>query len=80
MQAQVVTPQGEKLSLAGFQGVSREKLRALDGEKLATLARTDELELLYLQLHSMRHFVQVKDRFVSSLAESEGTMQPAAAD
>lgn len=80
MQAQVVTPQGEKLSLAGFQGVSREKLRALDGEKLATLARTDELELLYLQLHSMRHFVQVKDRFVSSLAESEGTLQPAAAD
>jgi len=69
MQAQVTTPKGEKLSLNGFLSVSREKLRALDGEALATLAKTDELELLYLQLHSMRNFNEVKDRLIGTLKE-----------
>jgi hypothetical protein len=68
MQAQVTTPKGEKLSLGGFLAVSRNKLRALDGEALATLAKTDELELLYLHLYSMRNFNDVKDRLVGTLA------------
>lgn len=67
MQAQVVSPNGEKLSLSGFLSVRREKLRALPPETLAMLARTDELELLYLQLHSLRNFESVKDRLVGSL-------------
>lgn len=69
MQAQVTTPKGEKLSLNGFLCVSREKLRNLDAESLAQLAKTDELELLYLQLHSMRNFNEVKDRLIGTLKE-----------
>lgn len=69
MQAQVTTPKGEKLSLNGFLSVSRAKLRQLDGDALATLAKTDELELLYLQMHSMRNFNDVKDRLVGTLKE-----------
>ena len=69
MQAQVTTPGGEKLSLSGFLSVSREKLRQLDGAALATLAKTDELELLYLQLHSMRNFNDVKDRLIGNMNE-----------
>lgn len=69
MQAQVTTPKGEKLTLNGFLSVSREKLRALSGESLATLAKTDELELLYLQLHSMRNFNEVKDKLIGTLKE-----------
>jgi len=76
MQAQVTTPAGEKLSLNGFHGVSREKLRKLDAETLASLARTDELELLYLQLHSMRNFVEVKDRLIGALSEDEPPAVP----
>jgi len=76
MQAQVTTPNGEKLSLNGFLSVSREKLRNLDAESLVALARTDELELLYLQLHSMRNFNEVKDRLIGTLKEDGG---PAAA-
>jgi hypothetical protein len=34
------------------------------------LAKTDELELLYLQLHSMRNFNDVKDRLIGSLNEA----------
>src|SRR5439155_7244778 len=47
MQATVTTPKGEKHTLGGFLGVSRDKLRALSGETLEKLAKNDELELLY---------------------------------
>jgi hypothetical protein len=77
MQAQVTTPKGETLSLNGFLGVNRDKLRRLDGDALATLAKTDELELLYLQLHSMRNFNDVKDRLIGALKED--TMSAATA-
>lgn len=67
-QAQVTTPAGEKLALGGFMAVPRKKLRALSGEALASLAKTDELELLYLHLYSMRNFGDVKDRMIGSLS------------
>lgn len=71
MQAEVTTPSGEKLKLNGFHTVSREKLRALDAESLASLARTDELELIYLHLSSMRNFSNIKDRLLSTLVSAE---------
>lgn len=71
MQAQVTTPKGEKITLSGFLAVNREKLRALSGEQLAELAKTDELELLYTHLHSMRNFNDMKDRLVGSLGADD---------
>ena len=72
MQARVTTPAGAKLSLTGFQAVNRLKLRELAPDKLAALAKTDELELLYLHLYSLRNFVEVKDRLIGNLpAEAE---------
>ena len=68
MQAQVELASGERVSLRGFQAVSRAKLKALPAEKLAELAQTDELELLYLHLQSMRNFRGLRDR----LAVTEG--------
>jgi hypothetical protein len=64
MQAQFTLVSGEKMSLSGFMVVDRKKLNALPGEKLSELAKTDELELLYLHLQSMRNFAAVKDRLV----------------
>ena len=52
----------EKMSLGGFQAVDRAKLKALSGEALAQLAATDELELIYLHLQSLRNFNTLKDR------------------
>lgn len=72
MQAQVVTPSGEKSTLNGFLAVNRAKLRALDGEALASLAKTDELELLHLHLYSMRNFEEVKNRLFGVLAAQQG--------
>ncbi len=42
--------------------VNRDKLKALPGETLAELAKTDELELIYLHLHSLRNFEHLRVR------------------
>jgi hypothetical protein len=65
MQAQVETASGAKLALGGFLAVSRQKLKALPAETLSKLAQTDELELLYLHLHSMANFVNLRDRLAA---------------
>ncbi|NML47387.1 SapC family protein [Ramlibacter sp. G-1-2-2] len=62
MQAQISTEAGERLSLGGFWAVNRGRLKALPGDKLAELAKTDELELLYLHLQSMRNFDGLRTR------------------
>jgi hypothetical protein len=64
MRAQMSLGAGGQVSLTGFSAVERKKLKALPAEKLAELAKTDELELLYLHLQSMRNFTGVKDRMV----------------
>ena len=65
MQAQITQPSGERLSLTGFQAVNRERLKKLPGDALAQLAATDELELIYLHLQSLRNFEGVKDRLAA---------------
>jgi SapC len=70
MQAQVEMNSGEKYSLGGFMAVNREKLKELPGDKLAELAKTDELELIYLHLQSMRNFGALKDRLGLARAET----------
>lgn len=74
MQAEVTLPAGARTALTGFQAVNRQRLKDLPAEKLAELAKTDELELIYLHLSSLRNFNSLKDR----LAAVEST-QPAAA-
>lgn len=73
MQAQFTLGSGEKMSLTGFMMVDRKKLKALSGDALLDLAQTDELELLYLHIHSMRNFSRLKDRLV----QTESTKAPA---
>jgi len=81
MQAQIALESGERMSLGGFMAVNRAKLKAVAGDKLAELAQTDELELLYLHLQSMRNFTGLKDRLVVIQGgKSEETAQPAAAE
>ena len=83
MQAQVETTAGEKLSLAGFMAVNRDKLKALSGEKLAELAKTDALELLFLHLQSMRNFQALPSRLSvikGGTPEAPSGSEPAASD
>ncbi len=66
MQAEFTLTTGEKTALKGFLAVDRKKLRELSGDVLADMAKTDELELLYLHLQSMRNFMTVKDRLIQT--------------
>jgi hypothetical protein len=73
VRAELDLASGERRSFGGFMAIDRAKLRALPADKLAELARTDELELLYLHLHSLRNFNAVRDRFA---AARQGSAQP----
>lgn len=64
MKAEFTLGSGDKMALSGFMVVDRKRLKALSGEALAELAKTDELELVYLHLQSMRNFNAVKDRLL----------------
>lgn len=66
MRAQASLGSGEKLSLGGFMAVNRDRVKALAADKLAELAKSDELELLYLHLHSMRNFSDMGSRLAAS--------------
>ena len=79
MHAQFTLGSGEKMSLNGFSVVDRAKLKALAPEKLAELAQTDELELVYLHLYSMRNFTALKDKLVAEAAAAAPAPEPAAA-
>lgn len=66
MQAQVTTAAGEKLSLSGFMAVSRERLKKLGADTVQQMLVSDELELIYLHLQSMRNFNALRDRLAGA--------------
>ena len=53
MKADVKLADGEKISLGGFMGINREKLKGLDADTLANLVKTDQMELIYAHLSSL---------------------------
>jgi hypothetical protein len=55
MTARFKLPSGKDAQLTGFMAIDRDKLKALPGDTLSELARTGELELIYVHLQSMRN-------------------------
>ena len=80
MRAQFTLPSGAQESLSGFMAVDWEKLKALSDEQLAGMARTDELELIYLHLQSIRNFssmvARVADPVAGETAPDDGAQTP----
>jgi hypothetical protein len=66
MQAQINLASGERMALRGFSVVDRARLKTLSAEVLAELVRSDELELIYDHLVSMRNFATVRDRLTAA--------------
>lgn len=86
MEAQVTLKSGAQLSLTGFQVVNRDRLRNLSGDALASLAKTDDLELIYTHLQSMGRFSELVNRLAGvaapgavASAPGEDTKEPAPA-
>lgn len=72
MGAQFKTPSGENGSLGGFLVVNREKLKNLPAETLAELAKTDELEMIYLHMNSMTNLRDIIKRIKATPANDSG--------
>jgi hypothetical protein len=67
MQAQINLASGERMAtLRGFSVVDRARLKTLSAETLAEVVRSDELELIYDHLVSMRNFATVRDRLTAA--------------
>lgn len=62
MRAQIRLDSGENIALTGFMVVDRARLKTLASEKLVELAKTDELELIYIHLQSMKNFTGMRER------------------
>lgn len=72
-QVEVAFPTGSKFKLAGFHVVSREKLKKLSGEKLSALVGSNELELIYMHLSSLRNLEHVRNHLAGSIVGSAET-------
>ena len=62
MRAQMTLPSGERMALTGFMAVDRARVKTLSADKLSELARSDELELVYNHLQSLRNFGAMRER------------------
>lgn len=60
--------EGKESSLAGFQMINRDKLKALSAKKLKDLAETDELELCYMHLQSLNNLAPMARRLSAAAA------------
>lgn len=75
MQAKVSLDTGKQMSLTGFLGINRAKLNALSGDTLSELAKSGELEMIYIHLQSMKNFSMMVD-LVSSDNHSSSENPP----
>jgi len=75
MRAQAKLGSGQQLSLVGFLAANRDKVNGLPGDKLAELAKSGALELLYLHLNSMRNFAAMGERVDAAAAGASAQVE-----
>lgn len=66
MRAQISLESGERIALGGFMAVDRARLKTLSSDKLADLVKSDEMELIYAHLLSMRNFAGMRERLAAA--------------
>lgn len=65
MQAHIKPAKGSTVKVTGFSTISKKRLKTLTSEQLQQLLKTDELELIYLHLQSLRNM----DRFTDLVGQ-----------
>jgi hypothetical protein len=55
MQANISLKSGQKYAVGGFLCVNRAKLKAVPAKKVGELLKSDQLELIFLHLHSLNN-------------------------
>jgi SapC len=71
MRAQMTLDSGERMALTGFMAVDRARLKTLTAERLAELAKSDELELIYGHLQSLRNFGAMREHVGAQGGDAE---------
>jgi SapC len=66
VEARVPLPKDPGRRLTGFKIVNRDKLKALSGDVLASMIKTDELELIYLHLFSLRNLDSLHQKMAAA--------------
>jgi hypothetical protein len=66
MRAQVSLESGERIALGGFMAIDRARLKTLSSDKLAELVKSDEMELIYAHLLSLRNIGGMRERLAVS--------------
>jgi hypothetical protein len=67
MQAAFEVAGAGPLRLGGFLAIGRERLKGVAGARLAEMLKSDELELIYLHLQSLRNFGTLQERLAGAL-------------
>lgn len=70
VEARAPLPKDPDRRLVGFKVVNREKLKALSGDDLSELAKSGQLELIYLHLFSLNNLGRLHEK-VLGIASSE---------
>lgn len=76
MRAQINMESGERMFLTGFSAIDRARLKTLSADALAGLVKSDELELMYAHLSSMRNFQGMRDRLTRVQAGEDQPRRP----
>ena len=76
--ANVTLPDGQTLTVTGFQRVNRDKLRALEDADVTALFRNDMLGLIYAHLASMGHLAGLANR--TGASQTSQALEPALAE
>ncbi|OEO29804.1 multidrug transporter [Devosia insulae DS-56] len=76
MQAQFTLPDGRSMMLSGFEVVSRDRLKAISSDQLAVLFGSDDLEVIYLHLQSLRNLQATAGRLGVEPAEPSAATAP----
>jgi len=61
MQAQITLKDGQKVQLTGFHVIAKERLKALDADKVHDLHTREILEMLYYHLISLKNMERLRD-------------------
>jgi hypothetical protein len=71
VEARLPLPQDPNRTLGGFQVVNRDRLKALSSDVLEGLMKSDELELIYIHLASLRNLNRLHEKMIEFMSAAE---------
>lgn len=80
VQAQLSPASGERRVLSGLRVIDRNKLKELDAETVHNMLRRDELELIYLHLHSLANLRVIGERMPKPEEDTAPSVEDVPAD